>query len=441
MLLAVLGGIAYLLAVDRNPPLVEIALPGPIVNPDQEIGVTLRDQTPGLKTILVQITSGSSTVTLLERKFEESPPEATLSFHLGRENIRALFRDAPITVERNDLKLGLRIVAADASLARFGRGNEAELKMDLLVDLVPPQAEILSSPVQILQGRSEALIFRASEPLHSASLLGGENENSVTFTAYPQGNGIYACVFTLPHNNAPASFSPRLVLTDPAGNRTETNLKIQAQAAAFREDRINISPLFLKEKAAEFMRLAPGESDPLALFLRINNEVRENSYAELHGLREKTESAPLWQGAFMRLPNSIKRSEFADRRTYYYFGRVIDRQVHQGIDLASVLRDKIPAAENGRVIFAGYQGIHGNAVLLDHGLGVQTLYSHLSRIDVKPGALIRRGRTVGLTGVSGMAGGDHLHFEVFVNGISVDPDDWLAGVLPWKVVKTLGELR
>lgn len=310
------------------------------------------------------------------------------------------------------------------------------------MDLLPPQAEILACPALIRQGRSAALVFRSSEPLQSALLevSPAGPAGAASFTAYPQNNNIYACVFTLPHQMEPESFKPELVLSDPAGNITRLPLNIQGEAAQFRDDRISISPVFLREKAPEFMRSVPGESDFLTLFLRMNNEVRKANYAELRALRERTEQTPLWQGAFLRQPGAIKRSEFADRRVYYYLGREVDRQVHQGIDLASVLRDKVPAAENGRVVFAGYLGIHGNVVLLDHGLGVQTLYSHLSRLDVKEGALVRRGRALGLTGTSGMAGGDHLHFEVFVGGVSVEPDDWLAGALPWQLAKTLSDL-
>ena len=440
LLVIVLAGIAYLLATDRTPPLIETDIQNALVTPETEITVSLSDASPGLRSAKISLSAGGATLTILETGFSEKPAAETVKFRLGRENIRNLFQNAPVTVERNDLKLTLLISATDASISKFGRGNTAERSLELTVDLLPPQAEILACPSQIQQGRSASLVFRASEALAGARLMWTDGEHE-SFTAYPQQNNIYACVFTLPHTAAPESFQPVLVLTDPAGNVSRIPLNIQSLPTHYREDRISISPVFLREKAPEFMRAVPGESDFLTLFLRMNNEVRKANYDELRALREQTEPTPLWQGIFMRLPGAIKRSEFADRRVYFYLGREVDWQGHQGIDLASVLRDKVPAAENGRVVFAGYLGIHGNVVLLDHGLGVQTLYSHLSRLDVKPGALVRRGRTLGLTGTSGMAGGDHLHFEVFVGGFSVDPDDWLAGSVPWQLVKALNDLR
>ena len=84
----------------------------------------------------------------------------------------------------------------------------------------------------------------------------------------------------------------------------------------------------------------------------------------------------------------------------------------------------ITAANAGRVIFADTLGIYGNSVVLDHGLGVSSLYAHLSRIDVREGDLLEKDQRLGLSGASGLAGGDHLHFAVLVSGTYVDPKEW-----------------
>ena len=89
---------------------------------------------------------------------------------------------------------------------------------------------------------------------------------------------------------------------------------------------------------------------------------------------------------------------FADHRTYVYDGREIDAQVHLGVDLASVRGAPIKAANTGRVIFAGFLGIYGNCVILDHGVGVQSLYAHLSAADVEPGDRVERARPSGAAG-------------------------------------------
>jgi murein DD-endopeptidase MepM/ murein hydrolase activator NlpD len=84
----------------------------------------------------------------------------------------------------------------------------------------------------------------------------------------------------------------------------------------------------------------------------------------------------------------------------------------------------VHAANRGTVVFADYLGIYGNTVILDHGQGVFTLYSHLSELGAAVGELKDKGAVIGLTGTTGMAGGDHLHFSVLINGVFVTPIEW-----------------
>ena len=76
------------------------------------------------------------------------------------------------------------------------------------------------------------------------------------------------------------------------------------------------------------------------------------------------------------------------------------------------------------MVYAGFLGIYGNAVILDHGCGLQTLYGHMSSIDAKPGETVKRGQVIGRSGETGLAGGDHLHFTVLIDGIPVNPTEW-----------------
>src|SRR4030095_6630855 len=117
-------------------------------------------------------------------------------------------------------------------------------------------------------------------------------------------------------------------------------------------------------------------------------------------------------------------SAFADHRTYLYNGKEVDQQVHLGFDLASVTNNPIVAANRGKVLFADELGIYGNCVIIDHGMGVQSLYGHLSSIEVKAGQDVEKEQTLGRSGITGLAGGDHLHFTMLVNGHMVNPVEW-----------------
>ena len=162
----------------------------------------------------------------------------------------------------------------------------------------------------------------------------------------------------------------------------------------------------------------------LDLYLFINGELRRRNRDLLVALANDTSPRMLWNGAFRQLSNSQVESGFADHRTYVYEGRDVDQQVHLGFDLASTANAPILAANHGRVVFADYLGIFGNCVVVDHGMGLQSLYAHLSSIAVRPGEQVQQNQRLGLSGQTGLAGGDHLHYAVLLNGRPVSPVEW-----------------
>jgi len=84
----------------------------------------------------------------------------------------------------------------------------------------------------------------------------------------------------------------------------------------------------------------------------------------------------------------------------------------------------VVAANDGRVVHAGNLGIYGNCVVVDHGYALQSIYAHLSAIDVKPGDAVKKGQPMGASGATGLAGGDHLHFSMQLDGAPVNPVEW-----------------
>jgi murein DD-endopeptidase MepM/ murein hydrolase activator NlpD len=162
----------------------------------------------------------------------------------------------------------------------------------------------------------------------------------------------------------------------------------------------------------------------LPAFLKINGELRRSNGDRIAALAAKTAPTRLWNGPFVQLGNSQVEASFADHRTYFYKGREVDQQVHLGFDLAVTSRVPVLAANAGTVLNASWLGIYGNCVIIDHGAGVQSLYGHLSSFDVKVGDTVARGQTIGRSGMTGLAGGDHLHFTMLVSGHPVNPVEW-----------------
>ena len=126
----------------------------------------------------------------------------------------------------------------------------------------------------------------------------------------------------------------------------------------------------------------------------------------------------------MRQSHSQAEATFADLRNYIYQGKKIDQQVHLGYDLAVTQHVGVEASNDGRVVWAAPLGIYGNCIVVDHGYGLQTIYGHLSQIDVHEGDMVKRGQVMGLSGMTGMAGGDHIHFAMQLDGVQIDPKEW-----------------
>ena len=220
----------------------------------------------------------------------------------------------------------------------------------------------------------------------------------------------------------------RLFAEDAAGNRSELPFVDLFKKAPPRTDTIDLDDAFLERVVPAIASQTPGfdaSGSLLDQYLRINGDERRVVLAKIVNIAKDTQPAFLWRGAFLQLPDSQRRAGFAETRTYMYQGRAVDHETHLGLDLASTAHAPVPAANSGRVVFAGWLVLYGNAVIIDHGYGLMSLYGHMSEISVKPGETVAKGQELGHTGSTGLAGGDHLHLEIFVQGKSVDPLEWL----------------
>lgn len=109
-------------------------------------------------------------------------------------------------------------------------------------------------------------------------------------------------------------------------------------------------------------------------------------------------------------------------RTHPIFGTTI---YHSGIDIGVDYNTPIHAADGGTVILAGWCGGYGNAVIIDHGNGLQTLYGHNTSVAVSEGQTVSQGQVIAYSGSTGYSTGPHCHFEVRRNGEAVDPMGYL----------------
>ncbi|MGE4292957.1 MAG: M23 family metallopeptidase [Desulfovibrio sp.] len=406
LLLAALGVAAWYVLRDTTPPALTIAPEQGYLNADSVIAVTALDEGVGLKSLSVRVLQDGKNRFSVDKSF----PSALRSH---QENIQIQgqpLADGPIEVAAR---------AEDHGFFLFSGSKET--RVTLILDTKTPRINLLSSRVNVNQGGSGLVAFEVSEDLRECGIEVGD----LFFPAYRQENGTYLCLFGMPWDVAPANFTPTLRAVDLAGNKTTRALPHNANAKKFRQDRLNLPESFLVSKGELFKRVFPNdpETDPLGRYIKINNELRRQNRAQLRDIGLETAPAPLWKGVFLRSPGATT-ANFGDNRDYYYNGTVVDNQTHLGVDLANHQNSPIAAANDGKVVFAEFLGIYGECVIIDHGLGLQSIYAHLSRIDVNLGDYVNKGELIGLSGTTGLAGGDHLHFGMLVSGLPVQPREW-----------------
>ena len=265
------------------------------------------------------------------------------------------------------------------------------------------------------------MVYTVNKEVERTGVVSGDR----FYPGYRQGGDRYTCLFPFPYNVEPDRYVPRVIAVDKAGNERLAGINYHLIIKNFSTDKINLTETFLEKISSEFRNLLPQPATPLDIFLKANGEVRSRNLKTIseHSTGQ-TSPTPLWEGIFLRMPNAAPLGGFAQTRFYIHNGKQVDQQTHLGFDLASVVHAPIPAANNGKVVFAGDLGIYGQCIIIDHGLGLQTLYGHLSRMSVKAGDTVEKGQIIGNSGATGMAAGDHLHYGVVVGGQEVNPVEW-----------------
>ncbi len=381
---------------------------------------TLMDSQSGIRKFWVGLRQKDKEVVLMEQDYVSDADASTLPLH----EVPLSIQIDPRALNVDDGPASIVISVWDRSWRRWFKGNQTDIAMDIIIDTKPPQIEVLSTSHNIYQGGAGLVIYRLSEECNTSGVYVGD-EFFPGRPYSPDHDDIYlAFLAVASHQGRDTQMYVNAV--DRAGNDSRRGFYYRILGRRFKTDTINITDSFLNMKLPEFHGYEdwPEDEGILEQFLFVNRGLREKNNARILGLGPQSEATIFWQGAFGRLPNSAQQAGFADHRLYRYNGEIIDEATHLGIDLASVQQAPIPAANGGRVLKVDYIGIYGNTVIIDHGFGLFSLYSHLSKTLVNLGDMVAKGDMIGHTGTSGWAGGDHLHFSMIVDHVFVNPVEW-----------------
>jgi murein DD-endopeptidase MepM/ murein hydrolase activator NlpD len=420
-MVVVLAGVGYAAAVKFEwwQPTASLREPLDYLGRNAQIGLDVADRGTGLASLEVAIDAAGTRYQILSESYASENWRGS-GIHEKSFTLPVAPRDAKIP----EGPATLVVTARDGSWLNYVTRPGPTLSKPITVAYTPPTIEVLTTQHYMRLGGSDVVVYKASK---------GAVRTGVQVDRYffPGNKGflgdpeVAAALFAVPQDLT-TSVRPKVVAEDAAGNRRETEFWVSIKPRMFADKMLDVTDDFLKRKVPDLIdlnHLQPTE-DLVAGYLDINRNLRKQSEEIIRKACARSEPKPLWTEVFLRQPDSAPLSSFADRRTYKHDGQVIDTQTHLGFDLASLRLSPVIAENDGKVVYADNIGIYGNVVILDHGLGLFSLYAHLSSIGVAVGQAVKRGDAIGRTGETGLAAGDHLHFSMMVDGIHVDPVEW-----------------
>jgi murein DD-endopeptidase MepM/ murein hydrolase activator NlpD len=422
VLAAIAFGIAYFVAGRADGPVITINQPS-IVGQSSTLDVSVDAPRGDLTGLTIQLDQKGRTFPILDLA-----SDATLVAVQG-DRLRVTRPIGKATIP--ELENGTATIKVSASRPVFYKLRQvsSEASREVQVRLTPPRVSVVSTHHYINVGGSEMVIYRASPP----DVESGVRVGDMTYPGFPGSNAglrdpeLKIAFFALLYDQKPDT-PIELYAKDAAGNTARAQFDHRVFPKTFRQSRIPLDDAFLNRVVPAILQGSPQlkapADDPLQAFLKINNDLRRMNNDTIAEQSRKTAPQILWEGAFQPLGGSQIESSFADFRTYLYGGKEVDRQVHLGFDLAKVVNAPVTVGNRGKVLFAEELGIYGNTVIVDHGMGVQSLYAHLSSFAVKAGDTVEKGQTLGASGQTGLAGGDHLHFSMLVDGRFVNATEW-----------------
>ncbi len=401
---------------EKTPPKIELA-PKIYTNAKTPIDITISDNS-AIKRAKVFVLSGGNEVVIYDQSF------------LLPQNKKRLKINIPQELLKNSNTMELYVEVRDSSLWNFFSGNKALAKTTLLIDKNPPTITLFAKSPAIWKGGVALAIAKVDDEDLDKVFIQVNKDLYFQPIKYKNEN-VYASLFVWPFNVE--NFKAKIVAIDKAGNKAEHFIDLPTRYKKYRVSKIEARDKFIDGKIKN-LALQDHDyaniTDRIERFKAVNELMRKKNEDYIHTISKKvTPFEGTWDiKAFHPLRRAKKVADFGDHRFYYYKNpdNIISTSYHLGLDLASVKNDNIYSSNKGVVVSTKYNGIYGNMPLIDHHFGLYTLYGHCSNVLVKKGQKVYPGEVIAKTGKTGLALGDHLHFGILVQGVEVNPYEWLS---------------
>ncbi len=386
-------------------------------NRKDPLKIKLTDNT-GLENFELILSDGQKSLIVGQGNFAKGTKEQTLLVKYPQSK----------TLDQKAKHLTLKVSVNDSSMWNFFKGNKVEKIINLDVDYKRPNVNVLANSRMINQGGSALVVFQADDE-NLDELYIEANGNKFKPQPYKK-EGYYAALIAWPFTQD--TFSAKIIATDLAKNRRVTEIPFYHKNPKYKISQIKASDKFIDGKITDLASSDPEYAtitDKLTKLKAINETMRLKNEELIHALSKKVSDEMLdsWKmKKFYPLKNSAKVASYGDHRYYYYQTKdnVVSESYHVGYDLASTKMADVKVSNPGTVVYADENGIYGNMPMINHGLGLYTLYGHCSQVLVKVGDNVNAGQVIAKTGKTGLALGDHLHFGILIQGIEVRPVEW-----------------
>ena len=420
---------------EKNAPTLEfLQSPKLIGTSNNNFKIKISDSGAGLDEVIVRLVQGGNSREIYKKKYKDQiTKEDTVDFNLD--------------IKENNLKegeLSLNFSVFDKSFFSNKTSEDKTLK----ADFVKPKVEILT--VQH-NGTVGGALFAMYRIIGDDIVASGVKSSAYTFKGSPayeldpdfeKNKDIYFVFFPIPtdFNTKEDSFS--LFVEDQAGNLGKSTFYQRIVPKKFKEVDMRMSrdfyikavdsilPGYLKKINGQPYTdetSALPDDELIKKFTLVNKDYRKIIIDQINDIMSTSVSQRLWSGSFDRPMPAAPTATFSEKRHYFLDNLDAGNSLHQGVDLAQTTNTVIRVPNGGKAVFADDLGIYGNCLIIDHGFSLFTMYGHLSSITVNIGDELQRGQELGRSGATGLAGGDHLHFEIRLHGIPINPVEWFDG--------------
>ena len=402
---------------EKNAPTINLK-ESSFWNINRPLEVEFLDDT-GLKHIELYMSDGTNNIKFAEKTFKKEQKSYTLKVEFPKVGLS----------NKNDV-FKLSAKATDISKWSFFTGNSNQKQSILTIDNQKPDVFSLITSYGITKGGVGLAIFKAEDKNLDELYIETNFGKKFKPTKFYK-DGYYAALIAWPITQK--RFWAKVVAIDKAGNKTRARLSFFLKNKKYKESYLKAKDSFINGKIFDLAEDRPTLTEHLSPTQKldfVNRTYRDENDKVIKEITSKIDSNLISDfdiKPFYPLKNGKVVASYGDHRYYYYKEKnnVISEAYHLGLDLASIRMDDIRITNPGVVVFANYNGIYGNTLIIYHGLGLYTLYGHCSTIMVKRGDLVESGESVARTGASGLALGDHLHISMLVQGVFVRPAEWM----------------